>query len=75
MTIEEALKKLNLDATVVAADISSARAAALDANLIVTSPELVGLLGSTQAKVVTTKNFMDVGEMTERLREALSAQT
>jgi len=72
MLVEKAVKNLNLDAQVEVADISTARGAGSAADIIVTSAELAQQLGDVQGKIVTIKNYMDVNEMTEKLRSALS---
>jgi PTS system ascorbate-specific IIB component len=72
MLVEKAVKKLNLDAQVTVADISTARGAGTDADIIVTSAELAEQLGTVQGKVVTIKNYIDVDEMTEKLSKVVS---
>lgn len=72
MLVEKAVKNLNLDAQVEVADISTARGAGTDADIIVTSAELAQQLGDVQSKIITVKNYMDVNEMTEKLRNAVS---
>ena len=72
MLVEKAVKNLNLDAQVEVADISTARGAGSAADIIVTSAELAQQLGDVQGKIVTIKNYMDVNEMTEKLRDAVS---
>lgn len=72
MLVEKAAKNLNLDADVEVADISTARGAGISADLIVTSAELATQLGDVQGKVITIKNYVDVNEMTEKLRSAIS---
>ena len=72
MLVEKALKNLNLEAELEIADISTARGAGSDADIIVTSAELAERLGDVQGKIVTIKNYIDVNEMTEKLSSALS---
>jgi PTS system ascorbate-specific IIB component len=72
MLVEKAVKRLNLDAQVTVADISTARGAGTDADVIVTSAELAEQLGSVQGKIITIKNYIDVDEMTEKLSKAVS---
>ncbi len=72
MLVEKAVKKLNLEAQVTVADISTARGAGTDADIIVTSAELAEQLGSVRGKVITIKNYIDVDEMTEKLSKAVS---
>jgi PTS system ascorbate-specific IIB component len=72
MLVEKALKNLNLEADLEIADISTARGAGSDADIIVTSAELAERLGDVQGKIVTIKNYIDVNEMTEKLRSVVS---
>ena len=68
---ERVLRKLDLDATVVAADISSVKAVAADAQVILTSPEFVDAIGKTFADVIVIENYFDTEELTQKLRAAL----
>jgi PTS system ascorbate-specific IIB component len=68
---ERVLRKLDLDATVVAADLASLHAVAADAQVILTSPEFVAAIGKTFAHVVVIENYFDTAELTARLQEAL----
>ena len=72
MLVEKAVKKLNIEADVTVADISTARGAGSDADIIVTSAELAEQLGSVKGKIITIKNYVDVNEMTEKLSKAVS---
>ena len=72
MLVEKALKTLNIEADLEIADISTARGAGADADIIVTSAELAERLGDVQGKIVTIKNYIDVNEMTEKLRSAVA---
>jgi len=68
---ERVLRKLDLDATVVAADISSVKDVAADAQVILTSPEFVETIGKTFADVIVIENYFDTEELTQKLRAAL----
>lgn len=68
---ERVLRKLDLDATVVAADISSVKDVAADAQVILTSPEFVDAIGKTFADVIVIENYFDTEELTQKLRAAL----
>lgn len=74
MQVEKALQRLNVAAEVELADVSTARALAMDADIIVTSAELAEQLGSVPGKIVTIKNYVDVNEMTEKLQAAIGEQ-
>ena len=68
---ERVLRKLDLDATVVAADISTVTDVAADAQVILTSPEFVDAIGTTFADVIVIQNYFDTEELTAKLRAAL----
>lgn len=68
---ERVLRKLDIAATVVAADIGSVAGAAADAQVILTSAEFVGALGSTFADVIVIENYFDTAELTAKLEAAL----
>ena len=68
---ERVLRKLDLEATVVAADISTVKDVASDAQVILTSQEFVDAIGSTFADVIVIQNYFDTEELTEKLRSAL----
>lgn len=68
---ERVLAKLDIRATVVAADISTIAAAARDAQVILTSEEFVDAIGVTNASVVVIGNHFDTGELTAKLEAAL----
>jgi PTS system ascorbate-specific IIB component len=71
MNAEKALKQLGIEADVEVSDMGSARALAATADLIVTSDELAEELGSVKPKVVTITNFIDLDEMTTKLKAAI----
>ena len=68
---ERVLRKLDLEATVVAADISTVQDVASDAQVILTSQEFVDAIGSTFADVIVIRNYFDTEELTAKLRSAL----
>ena len=68
---ERVLRKLGLDATVVAADIGSVREVAADAQVILTSAEFVEAIGKTFADVVVIDNYFDTDELAAKLDAAL----
>lgn len=72
MTVDKAVKNLKLEADVEVADISTARGAGVDADIILTSSELAQQLGNVKGKIITIKNYVDVNEMTEKLQQALA---
>lgn len=68
---ERVLERLGLDADVTAADIASVATAASDAQIILTSPELVDRIGPTNADVIVVQNYFDLDELEQKLDEAL----
>lgn len=68
---ERVLRKLDISATVVAADLASVAVAAADAQVILTSAEFVDAIGKTFADVIVIENYFDTAELTEKLEAAL----
>jgi len=68
---ERVLRKLDIDATVVAADVASVRDVAADAQIILTSAEFVDAIGKTFADVIVIQNYFDTNELTTKLEAAL----
>jgi PTS system ascorbate-specific IIB component len=68
---ERVLKKLDIEADVIAADIGSLAAVAADAQIILTSPEFVDDIGKTFADVIVVENYFDTDELTRKLDAAL----
>lgn len=68
---ERALARLDLDAEVMATDVTGVRAASVDAQVILTSSELVGAIGRTNADVIVIDNYFDLDELIEKLDAAL----
>lgn len=71
MQAEKALKELGIAADVEVSDVGTARALATNADLILTSEELAGQLGTVKPKVVTISNFIDLREMVMKLKAAI----
>ncbi|MDH6235912.1 PTS sugar transporter subunit IIB [Cryobacterium sp. CG_9.6] len=70
---ERALERLDIEASVVATDAAGVHAAAADAQVILTSSELVGVIGKTNADVIVINNYFDVDELTSKLNVALGS--
>ena len=68
---ERVLRKLGLDAEVVAADVSTVTVVADDAQVILTSAEFVEAIGKTYADVIVVENYFDTSELEAKLRAAL----
>jgi ascorbate PTS system EIIB component len=71
MTAERALARLEIEADVTATDVASVAVVGADAQVILTSSELVGRIGKTNADVVVIDNYFDVDELTAKLDAAL----
>jgi PTS system ascorbate-specific IIB component len=65
------LRKLGIQANVVAADITTVAEIAADAQVILTSAEFVEAIGKTFADVIVVENYFDTAELTEKLERAL----
>ncbi|MCU1411386.1 MAG: ascorbate transporter subunit [Rhodoglobus sp.] len=70
---ERVLRKLDISAEVVAADIASVREVAADAQVILTSAEFVDAIGKTNASVIVIENYFDTAELTTKLETALGS--
>jgi ascorbate PTS system EIIB component len=68
---ERVLRRLDIEADVVAADIDSLAAVSADAQVILTSAEFVEAIGRTFADVIVIDNFFDTEELTTKLEAAL----
>ncbi|MFF1633574.1 PTS sugar transporter subunit IIB [Leifsonia sp. NPDC058248] len=68
---ERVLNRLDIDASVTASDLANVSTAAADAQVILTSPELVDSIGPTNADVVVVENSFDLDELERKLDEAL----
>lgn len=68
---ERVLERLGLAADVTASDAASVADAAKDAQIILTSPELVERIGPTNADVIVVQNYFDLDELEQKLDEAL----
>lgn len=68
---EKVLKMLGVEATVEAADMSTARKASFDAQIILTTPELVESLRGVNAEIIAIDHFFDLEELNAKLSKAL----
>ena len=71
VNVERVLRRLDIEADVVAADIASLAQVAADAQVILTSSEFVDAIGKTFADVVVIDNYFDTDELTAKLEAAL----
>jgi PTS system ascorbate-specific IIB component len=70
MNAEKVLRSLDLEATVEAADIDTARASR-DAQILLTTPELVEKLQGLPSEVIAIEHVFDLGEIGEKLSAAM----
>lgn len=70
MNAEKVLRQLGLEATVEATDVNSARDAR-DAQIILTTPDLVSSLAGLPAEVISIDHFFDLEEITAKLSKSL----
>lgn len=68
---ERVLRRLDIDADVTASDLANVSAASSDAQVILTSPELVDKIGDTNADIVVVQNYFDLEELEQKLDAAL----
>ncbi|MET0715379.1 MAG: PTS sugar transporter subunit IIB [Mycetocola sp.] len=68
---ERVLKNLDIEAEVTASDVAGVAVAAADAQVILTSPELVDKIGKTFADIVIIDNYFDLEELTRKIEKAL----
>lgn len=68
---ERALARLGIEADVSASDIGSLEISATDAQIILTSPELVHRIPPTWADIVVIDNYVDHAEIERKLLDAL----
>jgi PTS system ascorbate-specific IIB component len=70
---ERVLRRLDIEAEVVAADVASLASVAGDAQVILTSSEFVDAIGKTFADVIVIENYFDTEELSKKLQEALGS--
>ncbi len=70
---ERVLRRLDIEADVIAADIGSLAQVAGDAQVILTSSEFVDAIGTTNADVIVIDNYFDTDELTAKLDAALGS--
>lgn len=68
---ERVLDRLGIDAEVTASDAANIAVVAANAQIILTSPELVERIGPTNADVIVVQNYFDLDELEQKLDEAL----
>ena len=71
MNIEKVLVQLGLEATVEAVDMSTARSAGFEANIVMTTPDLVDKLQGLPAEIIEVDHFFDLEELQTKLTKSL----
>jgi PTS system ascorbate-specific IIB component len=70
MNAEKVLRQLGVEATVEAADVETARASR-DAQILLTTPDLVERLQGLPSEVIAIEHFFDLEEITNKLSGSL----
>ena len=70
MNAEKVLRQLGLEATVEATDVNTARETR-DAQIILTTPDLVPALTGLPAEIISIDHFFDLEEITSKLTKSL----
>lgn len=70
MNAEKVLRQLELTATVEATDVKTAQVSR-DAQIILTTPDLVAQLQGLPSEVIAIEHFFDLEEISEKLSKAL----
>ena len=71
LNAEKVLKMLDIEATVEAADMATARKASFDAQIVLTTPELVESLRGVNAEIIPIEHVFDLEELNTKLSKAL----
>jgi PTS system ascorbate-specific IIB component len=71
LNADKVLKMLDMEATVEAADVASVRKVAIDAQIILTTPDLVDQLQGLPAEIIAIQHVFDLEELSTKLSKAL----
>ena len=71
LNAEKVLKMLDVEATVDAADVATVRKASFDAQIILTTPDLVDQLQGLPAEIISIEHVFDLEELSTKLSKAL----
>jgi PTS system ascorbate-specific IIB component len=71
LNAEKVLKMLDVEATVDAADVASIRKVSFDAQIILTTPDLVDQLQGLPAEIIPIEHVFDLEELSTKLSKAL----
>jgi PTS system ascorbate-specific IIB component len=71
LNAEKVLKMLDLEATVDAADVATVRKVSFDAQIILTTPDIVDQLQGLPAEIISIEHVFDLEELSTKLSKAL----
>lgn len=71
LNAEKVLRMLDLEATVEAADVATVRKVSFDAQIILTTPDLVDQLQGLPAEIISIQHVFDLEELSIKLSKAL----
>ena len=71
LNAEKVLKMLDVEATVDAADVATVRKVSFDAQIILTTPDLVDQLQGLPAEIISIEHVFDLEELSTKLSKAL----
>jgi PTS system ascorbate-specific IIB component len=71
LNAEKVLKMLNIEATVAAADVATVRRVSFDAQIILTTSDLVDQLQGLPAEIISIQHIFDLEELSNKLSKAL----
>jgi PTS system ascorbate-specific IIB component len=71
LNAEKVLRILDLEANVEAADVATVRKVSFDAQIILTTPDLVDQLQGLPAEIISIERVFDLEELSTKLSKAL----
>jgi ascorbate PTS system EIIB component len=71
ISADKVLKSLDIEATVEATDVSSISKVSSDAQIILTTPDLVDQLTGLRAEIIAIDHVFDLEELSAKLSKAL----
>jgi PTS system ascorbate-specific IIB component len=71
ISADKVLRSLDIEATVEATDVASIRKVSSDAQIILTTPDLVNQLTGLRAEIIAIEHVVDLDELSAKLSKAL----
>jgi PTS system ascorbate-specific IIB component len=71
ISADKVLRSLDIEATVEATDVASIRKVSSDAQIILTTPDLVNQLTGLRAEIIAIEHVFDLDELSAKLSKAL----